>query len=260
MFQNLKSMAKFTCILWNFRKKIAGLLLLFLLFYNNLFATGSLITSRNYYFFKEPSYTSQRYYIPRHQAFNVLDLYKNKEGQYFFLVKANVIKKKEKKIGFVFVNTTLKKDAIVQVFQKIPEKTADILNYYNLASLELKFIAEAGASKIFPFQNWYKVTYNFDVPEEVWVSESVAIYRFDKSALWLSTKFQELAAEGIARKKKNKILAGIVDKTYSKKEVLLTLGLPLETSEKNNLVELIYKDRKIILKQNIVTQIILNKE
>lgn len=254
-------MAIFTYIFGSFRKSLFFLgLLILLLLKNNLFATGSLITSRNYYFFQEPKFNSKRYYTPRYQIFNVLDLKKSKDGNYFFLVQANVIKEKKSETGFVYVSSVTSKNQIVQLFPEIPEKEKSILDYYKIPFSELKFTKEQVIAKKFSFQTWHKVEYNFDLPEQVWAAESAVIYRFDQPAQWLSAKFQELLTEKIPRDKRNRILSGNIQKKCSKKEVLLTLGLPIEEIEKGELTELKYKDRIIILEKNEVTQIIINKE
>ena len=251
-------MAKFTCIFGSYKKYIFFFLLA-LTFKMQLLATGSLITIRNYYFFQEARTNSKKYYIPRYQVFDVLDIQKNEQEGYFFLVNANVIQKKKKRIGFIYASLNSAPEELVQIFTIIP-KGQEILNYHKVAFAELKLTKKQIISKDFPFQIWQQVEYNLDLPERVWALENAIVYRFDQSSQWLTKKLQEILKAKIPSNKRNSILAGNIEENFSKNEVLLTLGVPKKIILKNNITHLLYQYRKIILENNKVIQIITEKE
>ena len=248
-------MEKFIYTLCNFR--IFFLLFLFFVTSNQLFAVGSLITSRNYYFFQKPSLSSKKYYIPRYQIFEVLDLHKNTKGEYFFLIEANVNKKIIKGEGFILANDNFTENKTVELFLNIPKNETEVLNYYLAPTSAIQSTKERIKSKIFPFLVWQKVIYNFDLPEKVWAADNNVIYRINQSTQWLDNKLKEIFAFKIKKNKRNLILAGQVSEGFSKNEVMLTLGNPINIQKKlDKKEELEYKNQKILLENNQVIKII----
>lgn len=251
-------MEKFICIFGNYKKSFCFFLLL-LFSFANLFATGSLITTRNYYFFQKPDINSKKYYIPRYQVFTVLDIKKNEQGEYFFLVEANVVKEKKPGTGLIYTPITTNQEQVVQLFSSLPKQGESFI-YHQVPLIELKINKEQLILKNFPFLTWHKVEYNLDIPEQVWAVESAIIYRYSQSSQWLSKKFSETLKENISRNKRNAILAGNIEENFSEKEVLLTLGVPMKSIQKDGITQLQYQYRKIILENDKVTQVVIEKK
>ena len=225
----------------------------------SLFATGSLITSRNYYFFQEPITESKKYYISRYRVFKVWDLKKNKKGEYFFLVRANTNKKVNAGKGYIFAADNILENKEQQLFLTIPQTLEKILDYYLVPIDVLTLTEEKIKSKLFPFQVWQKVNYNFDLPEEVWAANNAVIYRLNQSTQWLENKLQEIVEQDIEKNKWNLILAGDVEKGFSKEEIILSLGNPITNKLVEQKEELEYTNQKILLENNKLVEIITIK-
>ena len=84
-----------------------NILLFSLLFAESLFALGSIITLRNSYFYAEPDLQSKKYYVPTYSSFKVLDIFVDSD-------------KKERGVGFVYVNLEETEEKIVKFFKEIP--------------------------------------------------------------------------------------------------------------------------------------------
>ena len=78
-------------------KKIFITLLLHFFFVMPSFSLGSIITTRNSYFYAKPNLQSTQYYISTYNSFKVLDIFVDSRGKVFFLVEKNIIRKKKKR-------------------------------------------------------------------------------------------------------------------------------------------------------------------
>ena len=252
-------MVKFIYTLLCFRSlncKIVFAILFILLFTKNIFALGSLITIRNTYFYTTNDFQSERYYITAYNVFKVVDLKSSLEGKrYFFMVENNIIKKNLEGSGFIYADLENNKD--IQLFLEIPQNKEDLLDYYLINPYSLVKTTQTFQTDIFPFLNWQEVTFKLDLPERVWALDSSVIYRPNKSKKWLKElSLKLLRDKSISKNKRMKILKGIVELGYVSKEVILSLGEPLERKLNNDSLELNYDNQKIILKKDKVTQII----
>ena len=170
-------------------KKIFITLLLHFFFVMPSFSLGSIITTRNSYFYAKPNLQSTQYYISTYNSFKVLDIFVDSRGKVFFLVEKNIIRKKKKGIGFVYVNLEDTKEDKVKFFKKIPVKKSDFLSSYQISTEDLKATGKVFSSKDVPFLNWYEVNYNVDFSEKIWAEDRKVAYRPNKSVKWLNQKY-----------------------------------------------------------------------
>ena len=214
-------------------KKIFITLLLHFFFVMPSFSLGSIITTRNSYFYAKPNLQSTQYYISTYNSFKVLDIFVDSKGKVFFLVEKNIIRKKKKGIGFVYVNLEDTKEDKVKFFKKIPVKKSDFLSSYQISTEDLKATGKVFSSKDVPFLNWYEVNYNVDFSEKIWAEDRKVAYRPNKSVKWLNQKYQQiLSARPVPRKIRDNILVGLVETGFTPEYVILTLEQP---SKKNSL-------------------------
>ncbi len=231
---------------------------LFVLFFSiqSAFGLGSLITNRNSYFYADPDLRSKKYYIPTYTSFKVLDIFVDSRGKVFFLVEKNTIRKKERGVGFVYVNLEDTKEDKVKFFKKIPIKKGDFLDYYEVSTEDLKATGKVFSSKDVPFLHWYEVDYNIDFSEKIWASNTRIAYRPNKSIEWLKAKYQQLSKTSfIPRQIRDGILAGLVEVGYTSEQVTLALDKPIKTNLTGDTLEWYYEGRKLIFKNNKVFQI-----
>ena len=232
----------------------------FILYFSiqSAFGLGSLITNRNSYFYAEPDLQSKKYYVPTYSSFKVLDIFVDSDNQVFFLVEKNTIHKKERGVGFVYVNLEETEEKIVKFFKEIPIKQDDFLQYHDVSVKDLKATGKRSPAKGVPFLFWYEVNYNIDFPEKIWASNRRVSYRPNKSSKWLDTKNQQITnTRLLPRLIRDNILAGLVEIGYTPEQVILALEEPLEQNLVNDTKEWNYEYRKIIFRNNKVFQIIV---
>ncbi len=239
-------------------KKLLFSALLFFLSIGSIFALGSVITTRNSYFYASPDLQSKKYYVPTYSSFKVLDIFIDSNNRIFFLVEKNTIRKKETGTGFVYVDLENTAEKKVKFFKKIPVKQEDFLGYHEVSVEFLKATGKFFPAQDVPFLNWYEVNYNIDFPEKIWAPRSRIVYRANKSLKWLDAKNQQIVdTPQVPRQIRDKILAGVVEIGYSPEHVILVLEEPAEKNSANDITEWNYEDRKIVFKNNKVFQIIV---
>ena len=217
------------------RRFFFNIFLFSLLFTESLFALGSIITLRNSYFYAEPDLQSKKYYVPTYSSFKVLDIFVDSDNQVFFLVKKNTIRKKERGVGFVYVNLEETEEKIVKFFKEIPIKQDNFLQYHEVSVKDLKATGKVFPTKGVPFLFWYEVNYNIDFPEKIWATNSRIAYRPNKSSKWLDTKNQQITnTQLVPRLIRDNILAGSVEIGYTPEQVILALEEPLEQNLVND--------------------------
>ncbi|PCI27653.1 MAG: hypothetical protein COB67_08085 [SAR324 cluster bacterium] len=146
----------------------------------------------------------------------------------------------------------------VKVYAELPTLGMDMTNFQPVPSHKLLFTGKKVDAEDFPHLIWREVNYEIKTAKRFWAPEWAGIYRPDKSADWLNQIHRETVRLRLKGSLLQKILMGLVETGFSKKQVLLAIGDPREKqfSQEAQQEEWIYVDRKIIFKDNQVIRVL----
>ncbi len=238
------------------------LLLTALLSANNVRAdSGTFLILKRVYFYINANKSGKRLLTKTQQAYDVVDVIPLTKKSVMY----QIIVPQEKNLingsGFI-VETEVDLRAMgkkpVKVYPKVLTIASDFSKYQPVPPIDLSFTGRQEKSPDFPNISWKAVNYKTSTPGIYWVPDWSGIYRPDKSAEWFNQTLQkakQLKLEGALLRK---VLLGMVEAGFTKKQVVLALGEPQKTKklEKNNQEEWQYKGRKIVFNSDRVLRVL----
>lgn len=224
---------------------------------------GTILILKSTYLYNSPDKSEDgRIMLTRkRQAHSVVDMAINRKKETMFQI---IVPSREQVIngsGFIFENEKELKELgekSVKVYSEIPGHGSDLTRFILVPSRQLLFTGQKEESMDFPNLVWRAVNYKITVKERLWVPDWAGFYRPDKEVDWLNRTYLEAIKMKLKGRLLDKILLGMVEIGFSKVHVRLALGNPDEEviSQEKDQIEWIYRDRKVIFKNNQVMQIL----
>jgi hypothetical protein len=193
------------------------------------------------------------------KAYEVTEVQEYK-GKIIFQIIYPGRKIKEESNGFINYFTLLEKENSsepVKVYTSIPETKEALLDYKLIPFKDLQALNQRQPSKVFPETEWVPVSFNTLSPTHFWVYADQGIYRPEKNIAWLQNTYSQLNRLKYKSDMQEKLMKGIVDVGFSKLDVRLGLGAPLNTVklEKSDEQEWIYPHLKVAFKKDTVVKV-----
>lgn len=221
---------------------------------------GAVLLLQRTALYTDQKLTKARLYTNRRQAHPVLDWAYNKKIK--FKIQYKPIVKRYKSKGYILKNKTALHNLgaeLIRVYPKLPENSKDQANYLWIPANSLKLNAEHLANKKYTYTQWYAAEYNLQLPQNFWIAPTAWVFRPQKTANWLNDLFKTLQKEKYSKDVELKILLGLVEAGYTKKQVELALGTPEQKNfdEQNQQWQWVYAGQRVLLKDDLVIQTIL---
>lgn len=222
---------------------------------------GSFLILKSTYLYETKDQKGKKFLIRERQAYNVLNIHAPKGSSLVFEIEFDKRSQPINGSGFIVeTETELKGLGVseVKVYLEIPTKQSDLTNYRLVPSNQLSFIGRQESSADFPNLTWKAVNFKAYIPIRGWIPEWAGIYRPDKEAAWLNQIYTAAQLTNITGKLLEKILNGQVEPGFTKEQVRMALGNPLQEqlSENDTKLEWIYGKRKVIFSNNVVSRVL----
>lgn len=193
------------------------------------------------------------------KAYEVTDI-KEHRGKITYQILYPGRRIKEEGNGFIAHSMLLQKenkDAEVKVYASIPKNKEALLDYKPVLLKDIQALNQRHPSKVFPETEWVPVSYKTLSPTRFWVYAFQGIYRPEKNIAWLQNTYSQLNRLKYKGDMLEKLMRGIVDVGFSKLDVRLGLGAPLNTVklEKSDEQEWIYPYLKVAFKNDTVVKV-----
>lgn len=243
-------------------KIVLKIFIFFVLFVPSLYASnGSFLILKSTYLFPLKDQQGRKFLTRNQKAYEVINLYKPPQKSMMFEIKFS----KEENIingsGFIVeTEAELKELGIkkVKVYPELPQKSTDLTDYHLVPSNHLSFSGRQLDSPDFPNLTWKAVNFKTNAPIRIWVPEWAGIYRPDKNADWLNKTYESLINKNLDKILLEKILMGLVETGFTKEQVRMALGEPIEEQliENSTKLEWRYNGRKVIFDNDVVSRVL----
>lgn len=236
-------------------------LLLFFLMPPAYAENGSFLILKSAYLYENSAKEGKKVLTRTRRAYDVVDLKPSQEDSMMFCILFPKEDHVTNGSGFI-VETEEELKSLdtspVKVYAELPSLENDLTRYEMVPSNQLSFTGSQKVSPDFPNLTWKAVNYKTTAPIKYWVPEWAGIYRPDKDARWLNSAFDLTAEKEMDPDLVDKILMGIVETGFSKNQVRMALGDPIEEKliEDNTKTEWIYSSRTIIFENNVVLHVL----
>lgn len=222
---------------------------------------GSFLILKRVYFYNNPNKSGKRYLTRTQKAYEVIDVVSmgNKSVMYHIIVPQS--NNPVNGTGFIVeTEAEIRKLGTrpVKVYSKVLTIRSNFTNFQLVPATQLSFSGRQEQSPDFPNISWKAVNYKTNAPKVYWVPDWSGVYEPDKTAEWLNRTFQKAGKMRLEKSLLQKILMGTVETDFTREQVELTLGEPVEKKhlDNNRQEEWQYKGRKIVFESNRVLRIL----
>ncbi len=222
---------------------------------------GSFLILKSTHFYSNPKKSGQRILTRKRTAYEVISINSPKSKSLMFNILVPVKNNMVNGSGYI-VETDAELQNLgvgwVKVYQELPNKKRDLTHFQLVPSNQLSFTGQKKTSPDFANLTWRAVNFKTNVPKKYWVSDWAGIYRPDKDAKWLGETYKAVLSKKLSGDLMTKILMGLVEPGFTKDQVRLALGSPLqeELIENNTKTEWIYNSLKVIFDNNLVLRVL----
>ncbi len=222
---------------------------------------GSFLILKRVYFYHNANKSGKRYLTRTQKAYEVVDVAAMSKNSVMYRIIVPQSNNLVNGAGFIVeTEAEIRKLGTrpVKIYSKVLTINSDFTSFQLVPATQLSFSGRQEQSPDFPNISWKAVNYRTSAPMVYWVPDWSGVYRPDKNAEWLNRTFQKAGRLKLGESLLQKILMGTVEAGFTREQVELTLGEPVEKKHLDNdrQEEWQYKGRKIVFESNLVLRIL----
>jgi len=222
---------------------------------------GSFLILKRVYFYNNANKSGKRYLTRTQKAYEVVDVASMNKKSVMYRIVVPQSNNPVNGTGLIVeTEAEIRKLGArpVKVYSKVLTIKSNFTNFQRVPATHLSFSGQQEQTADFPNISWKVVNYKTNAPKIYWVPDWSGVYRPDKNAEWLNRTFQKAGRMKLGESLLQKILMGTVEAGFTRVQVELTLGEPVEKKhlDNNRQEEWQYKRRKIVFESNHVLRIL----